>query len=146
MRVLRNTAQRGNRDGFDGFGGSVVMAVLVHKVRNNMHIRQNALSVRTLFRLYIFAMCPCGGLLLLQKVHATDIQRRNNPKMHFSYVHVTVLHWELRNIYHHHPESKKQNLQRQTLAPSTPTVDMEMLSKLGNHIYHSDSLACQGHF
>ena len=31
----------------------------------------------------------------------------------------------------------------------TPTVDMEMLHKLGTrqkHIYHSDSLACQGHF
>ena len=43
-----------------------------------------------------------------------------------------ICNWELRNIYHHHPpESKKNNLQRQTLAPSTPTVDMEMLSKLG---------------
>ena len=33
---------------------------------------------------------------------------------------------ELRNIDHHHQESKKENLQRETLA----TVDMEVLEKL----------------
>ena len=28
-----------------------------------------------------------------------------------------------RTIHHHHPENKKVNLQRETLAPSTPSVD-----------------------
>ena len=36
---------------------------------------------------------------------------------------------QLKNIYHH-PETKKENLQRETLAPSTATVDVEMLEKL----------------
>ena len=35
---------------------------------------------------------------------------------------------ELRNIYHHHPESKRRKSSEwRTLAPSTPTVDMGML-------------------
>ena len=46
--------------------------------------------------------------------------------------------------------ARKENLRRQTLAPSTPTVDMEMVEKLAKPllfiIYHSDSFACQGHF
>ena len=33
---------------------------------------------------------------------------------------------ELQTIYHH-PESKKENLQSEALAPSSPTVDTEML-------------------
>ena len=36
--------------------------------------------------------------------------------------------WELRNIYHHHPESKKRkSSEANSGSPSTPTVDMEML-------------------
>ena len=37
-------------------------------------------------------------------------------------------------------------VQSQSLAPSTPAVDMEKMGKLANHIYRSDYLACQGHF
>ena len=35
--------------------------------------------------------------------------------------------WELRDIYHHHPESKKRKSSEANSAPSTPAVDMEML-------------------
>ena len=61
-------------------------------------------------------------------VCAPDIPGMSCPK---SLSSVSLRCRELKNIYHHHhPESKKGNLQRETLAPSNPTVDMEMLERL----------------
>ena len=51
------------------------------------------------------------------------------------------------DFQNHQPESKKRKSSEwNSGSVPTPTVDMEKLEKLANHIYHSDSLACQGHF
>ena len=58
--------------------------------------------------------------------------------------------WELRNIYHHHhhhPESKKRKSSEanpDSIHPYGRYANAVETRK--NHIYHSDSLACQGHF
>ena len=55
--------------------------------------------------------------------------------------------WELRHIYHHHPESKKRKSPSEANPGSIlPHGRYGNAVKQESHIYHSDSLACQGHF
>ena len=87
--------------------------------------RSGAFSVALIF-LPSFGVCrvgglPCEGARGSRKIGCV-------PRTKNACVCVCVRAGKLRNIYHHHPESKKnKNLQRQTLAPSTPTVDMEIV-------------------
>ena len=54
--------------------------------------------------------------------------------------------WELRNIYHHHPESKKRKSSEANCGSIHPYGRYEhAVKKLGKpYLYHGDSLACQG--
>ena len=50
--------------------------------------------------------------------------------------------WELRNIYHHHPESK---IRKSSGANSGSIHPYGRYGNAVKTVYHSDSLACQGH-
>ena len=63
---------------------------------------------------------------------------------------VCKLSWEPRNIYHHHPETKIRKSSEANSGSIHPygrygNAVQSYYYKLANHIYHSDSLACQGH-
>ena len=58
-----------------------------------------------------------------------------------------AFHKELKNIYHHHPESKKRKSSEANSGSIHPYGRYENAVKTREpYIYHSDSLACQGHF
>ena len=74
----------------------------------------------------------------------TNFLTKNAPKVSPKFWAFTG-NWEISTTTTQ--RARKVNLQRQTLAPFTAMVDMEMLKKTRKIISnHSDSLACQGHF